>query len=601
MASGTDILILMNEFAPIITLSTGVKDCMPNLFTLLEANPFDKNFDQNPWHDEPSPALFGDKNREFQFNWYDPEAAEKDYWTNVPTMLTVIVFVALRSMMPDCPESERFWEISEIGDDRLEPSTGNIDIKQDRNYGEEFGWFESFRVRFRLCEPSKDKIPKKDGYAREPMDPAVMKKEFTLTEFVFFLAYNICDGMDDPGPSEWRTRVDELVLRKYTFKENFYEALTKKGYSEMCFMKTESQASDIMRWSKVLDLEKALEQVKAVKKEKLAETEEHPAAVGGEKRLATEAGMVETSGTLSKKKAKKPTSIDVGEKNKKRKKKQEQVEEDSKNEEADSSSVSSSIDLNDVKATGVDVEKAIGVWKEKPIRKKVTCPLEEYVTDWFLEAMALDKDEKTEDKGKIEETMTANLAQLNGHIEKEIERLTQMSVRLAYLKELANSEEIRAGGITKRILFWRHFEAENTACGRGESYYGQKSFQKIPEYITQYGVNLYRFVKEYYKQNPPARKQFDIDAEKAEDILSPEQGTPARLMIRRGPKRINLDPWTDFLDTKMEVVLKNVVGSSDDGVPSEMVEEPTSATVAGRTRMHDSEQDGQAKSKGDQH
>jgi hypothetical protein len=72
-------------------------------------------------------------------------------------------------------------------------------------------------------------------------------------------------------------------------------------------------------------------------------------------------------------------------------------------------------------------------------------------------------------------------------------------------------------------------------------------------------------------------------------------------MIRRGPKRINLDPWTDFLDTKMEVVLKNVVGSSDDGVPSEMVEEPTSATVAGRTRMHDSEQDGQAKSKGDQH
>jgi hypothetical protein len=212
MAAGSALLNLYNNLGPLLDMSTSLKQQCPDLWNLLRSNPF-KMDSTKTQH----------VNSSYHQQWY-PVGDHKDrglLYSNIPTFVCLLTWIAMRSEMEEVPEEQRMFYFYKVPYQDSYKKDGSL-----RHSGTSGipggGWATSLSPLFKW---------KPDGWIR-----ADDSRAFTLVEMADLLLNEDsklwkegpCSETDDEYLEENKKSMRILFNRLcgwFNWKNHFYEAL----------------------------------------------------------------------------------------------------------------------------------------------------------------------------------------------------------------------------------------------------------------------------------------------------------------------------------------------------------------------------------------
>jgi hypothetical protein len=124
MPAGSALLSLYNKVGPLLNMSEGLHNLMPNLHALLETNPFE---DSKTW-DGVAPY-----NTPHWYATIKPPGETTKFWSNIPTFVCILNWIAMRSDFEEVPEVERVFHFHRVAPLQYFDEEGSLKFKEDND------------------------------------------------------------------------------------------------------------------------------------------------------------------------------------------------------------------------------------------------------------------------------------------------------------------------------------------------------------------------------------------------------------------------------------------------------------------------------------
>jgi hypothetical protein len=100
MPAGSALLIVYNQNGPILDMSAGLVELMPTFYKILTTNPLQ---DKSTWDNVPN------HNQPLFYAAMTTSGGFTKLWSNIPTFVCVLTFIAMRSDLIDLPEADKLF------------------------------------------------------------------------------------------------------------------------------------------------------------------------------------------------------------------------------------------------------------------------------------------------------------------------------------------------------------------------------------------------------------------------------------------------------------------------------------------------------------
>jgi hypothetical protein len=227
--AGSALLSLYNQVGPILDMSDEVREVMPNMHALLETNPYE---DQSTWDG------VADYNRPGWFAELKPPGNTTKMWSNIPTFVCIVNWIAMRSDFDEVPDGEKLFHYHRVPTMKYFNDKGNLMFNGEDNVvgGDKTavvtGWAEAFspkfvfkKQRFKKEKTEKTNVP--GATLLEMVDLLLNEKSQLWPKFL------MKKDVDPTTKKALRQKIDELC-GYFDWKNHYFDGMGDiKRYTQL--------------------------------------------------------------------------------------------------------------------------------------------------------------------------------------------------------------------------------------------------------------------------------------------------------------------------------------------------------------------------------
>jgi hypothetical protein len=227
--AGSALLKVYNQSGPILAMSERLQGVMPNLYELLRTNPYE---DQSTCDNVPgfnAPNVYAN---------IEPPGDSTKLWSNIPTFVCALIWIAMRSDLNEVPEEEKILYLHMVSARKYYDEKGNLKFKSDGVGGDDSaamsGWAKELSPKFAFKKQEYKKngeVDKVAGATLLEMVDLLLNEDSQLWSKVLMEEKNVDLTIKDT----YRKKFDALC-GFFNWKHHYWDAMGDiKTYTKLAY------------------------------------------------------------------------------------------------------------------------------------------------------------------------------------------------------------------------------------------------------------------------------------------------------------------------------------------------------------------------------